>query len=107
MSEKPTSAKLGFIKSKDGKTYRLYSNIAIHYKTIANTLGIDYNKITLIERGSEDYADRVQRVFQEWFQNANQLPNGYELSWTGLRKILEDSDLANVAQDFFEVLQNC
>ncbi len=101
----PTSNQLSFLKTKNG-TYRLYENIAIHYKKIAGTLGIDANKITLIEHGSSDDVSRVSQVFQEWFENADQLPNRqyYPLTWEGLREILKDSDLANVAERFFEVL---
>ena len=102
----PKANELSFIKTKDGRRYRLSSKIAGSYKTIANVLGLEQAKIDIIDHSTE-YSDRVGKVLQEWLQNANQLPNDYPLTWDGLRQILIDSELANVATEFFEVLKDC
>lgn len=101
----PESHDLKFVKGK--KNFRLTARIAGDYRTIAATLGVDDATLTTIEKTNE-FPSRIDKVFNVWLQNANQLPqaDSYPLTWDGLRELLKDSDLANVADEYFEVLED-
>lgn len=105
----PCDTDLRFIKAERGekRTYRLCEKVAAHYKEISDTLGLTLPQRNNIEHNTTVYGERVERVFQEWLQNANQLPNKYPLSWDGLRQILFDSNLGQIATEFFNVLKDC
>lgn len=79
--------------------------IAEEWRTIANVLGLEEFKIRSIKKENDTDYDRVSDVFNVWFKNAAGLPNGFPLSWDGLRDILDDSDLSTVADMYFEALK--
>ena len=65
------------------------------WNKIAECLGLNIRR-----EGHDDY-ERVTEVFHEWLDNANQLPNHkkYPLKWSGLIRLLEDSELGQLAKD--------
>ena len=108
----PQAQDLAFIKDKDGNKFRLFQEIAIHWKRIARILELTPSHITRIQhiqRSGYDYSDCVEEVFQVWFCNASVLPKSeeYPLSWYGLAQLLNTAGLSPVAKEYFKVLDNC
>ena len=84
-----SAAKLTIYKAAKGK-----------WNKIAQCLGLS------IRQDSHDDYEQVTKVFQEWLDNANQLPNKkkYPKKWSGLIRLLEDSELGQLAEDLRCVL---
>ena len=73
---------------------------------IAEYLGLNPNKVKSIRRDCHDDHERVTEVFFEWLNNANQLPNSrkYPKKWSGLIRLLKDSELGELAEDLWSAL---
>lgn len=86
--------------SRSGKV-RVYNSAAAKWELIAERLGLEPGAITSIHRNSYDDHSRVTNVFRHWFDNANSLPNRkkYPKKWSGLIKLLIDSELGELADD--------
>ena len=81
--------------------------VGIHWNKIAATLGIKKPRVDAIRKFEND-TNRADGVFQEWCQNASGLPRHtmYPLSWNGLKEILDDSEVAEIGKQFFEILED-
>ena len=80
---------------------KVYNGVRAKWKTIAGLLGLEYNDIQGIDRRSADDNECVEKVFDIWLKNANSLPNKkrYPKKWSGLIRLLRDSDLGELAED--------
>ena len=76
------------------------------WKIIAGLLGLEYNVIQDINRRSTNDHECVEKVFDRWLKNANSLPNKkkYPKKWTGLIRLLRDSELGELAEDLKKAL---
>lgn len=76
------------------------------WKNIAQCLGLEPSEIQHIERDKHDNHDRVVEVFLKWLENANQLPRHtkYPKKWSGLIRLLKDSELGQLAEDLQSAL---
>ena len=83
------------------------SKVAVHWKKIGKVLGVDVAYIAAQHK--DDIDEQVQQVFTKWLENASELPNAeyYPLSWDGLKELLIDSELTEVAKNFFAFLDTC
>ena len=68
---------------------------------MAETLGLEPGEIESIRRNYFSDDERVTDVFRHWFDNANNLPNKkiYPKKWSGLIKLLSDSDLGQLSEE--------
>ena len=104
----PVMDDLRLIRNKEDNKFQLLSEVAVHWKRIAEVLGLD--DVELITTQHKDNVDeQVRQVFRRWLENASELPwsEHYPLSWRGLNELLIDSDLAEIAKHFFEFLDTC
>ena len=96
------------LKNNKGKIYELVIKISQHWETIAERLELDPATVTQIKDifPPNDYKERMRRVFQIWCENADGLPKkDYPKTWKGLRKLLDDSNIKNEADEYFEYLR--
>ena len=87
----------------------MYNSAAAKWKLIAERLGLESGVITSIHRNYYDDYARVTEVFRHWFDNANSLPNKkkYPKKWSGLIKLLVDSELGELAENLQTALCYC
>ena len=81
---------------------RVYLSSAQHWKSIANKLGIDRERIIDIQRQGVGYSEieyRIVEVFGIWLSNAVNLPyaHKYPKTWKGLITLLNDSNCGELA----------
>lgn len=91
----------------DVKGVKIYNKAAAHWKLVAERLGFDPEQIKVIQRSNfMDDHDCVTAVFREWFANAVKLPNHkkYPKKWSGLVRLLDDSDMGELAKDLQRAL---
>ena len=95
--------------SGGGGKVRVYNSAAAKWKLIAERLGLEPGVITSIHRNNYDDHARVTDVFRHWFDNANSLPNKkkYPRKWSGLIKLLTDSELGELAIELQTALCYC
>ena len=81
----------------------VYDTAEEKWDIIAERLGLDSGKF---KQSHPNNHERVRKVFREWFDNANQLPNSdkYPLKWSGLIRLLKDSGLGQLAEDLRRAL---
>ena len=86
-SDSDTVVKVTVYKTAEGK-----------WDKIAELL--DLNPDSILQDRHDNHG-RVTKVFREWLENANQLPNNkkYPLKWSGLIRLLRDSELGQLAED--------
>ena len=98
---------LSFVKNREGKKFHLLSQLAVHWKKIGEVLGLDVGRIAAQHK--DDIDQQVRQVFTKWLENASELPyaEDYPLSWHGLRELLNDSELAEIAKNYFAFLDTC
>ena len=79
---------------------RIYEESAPKWNTIAASLGLNDAKINNIQSDHHSNVDRVRAVYREWLDNTVGLPSAdkYPLSWSGLIRLLGDSQLQNFAK---------
>ena len=96
-------------ESGTNRELKIYNKIAHKWNRIATRLGFEPGKIDSIRRNYpfSDY-ERVIVVFQEWFENAIDLPNAhrYPKSWQGLIILLKDAELGEVAAELHTALSS-
>ena len=97
------------VGSSGGNKVRVYDSAAAKWKLIAGNLGLEPGAITSIHHNNFDDRGRVTAVFRHWFDNANSLPNRkkYPRKWSGLIKLLTDSQLAELAKKLETALHHC
>ena len=90
------------------KQLKLYSRVSHKWNLIATRLGFIPGNIDSLRRNCHDDHERVTIVFQQWFDDAKNLPNArkYPLSWQGLINILEDAELGEVATKLYAALSS-
>ena len=73
----------------------------MHYKDIADVLQLDDGA-----RATIRHEDGIDEVFKHWDKNAAGLPGHehYPHTWQGLWNVLRDSNLEEIAQQFFDFL---
>ena len=98
-AKKPTLALLTFING-----FKLVERAAPKWEIVASNLRLDnIGNIKSDKHSSE--TDKVEQVFTEWLNNAPQLNGGkYPKTWKGLEDLLNDSELAQVREEFFNAL---
>ena len=74
---------------------RIYDSAKPKWDRIARSLGFEEGHIESIGDDCRNNYARVCKVFQEWSENAGNLPNNkkYPMTWDGLIALLSDSDL--------------
>ena len=84
----------------------IYDTAESKWDKIAEHLGLNPSRIKSIRQDHHDNHGRMTDVFTEWFENANQLPNHskYPKKWSGLIRLLKDSDLGELAEDLRSAL---
>ena len=85
--------------------FRLLDRIESHWRAVGEALGVDCIKL---ERGKSDDSERITAVFSNWIENACELPRSkdYPLTWQGLRTLLYDTEVAEIANQYFEFLDS-
>lgn len=85
---------------------KIYERAESKWERIAERLGLNPHKIRSIQQDRHDDHQRVTAVFMEWLENANQLSNHkkYPKKWSGLVKLLKDSELGQLAEDLMSAL---
>ena len=83
------------------KNVRVYNRAAWKWNNVATNLGLEPGEIQSIHRNHFSDDDRVTDVFRHWFDNANNLPNKnkYPKKWSGLIRLLNDSDLGQLSEE--------
>lgn len=86
---------------------RVFSKVAHKWSLMASTLGFSPGEIDSIRRShpNSDY-DCVTTMLGQWFDDAVSLPYAqiYPKSWQGLIKLMEDSQVGEVAKELNTVL---
>ena len=103
----PLMSDLTFIKNPKGEKFKLLSQVAVHWRQIGEVLGLDVGHIAAQHK--DDIDGQVRQVFTKWLENASELPNNeyYPLSWYGLNELLMDSELTEIAKNYFIFLDSC
>ena len=95
-------SRLEWIDSATGekKSVRVYNRAAWRWRNVAESLGLEPGEIESIRRNHFSDDERVTGVFRHWFDNANILPNKklYPKKWSGLIRLLNDSDLGQLSE---------
>lgn len=105
----PDIEHLHFIKNRmTGASFRLMERIATKWKTIGFVLAMEYDQLQSLEEEKQTNYERLTAVFAKWCVNASQMPNGhhYPHSWEGLRAILGDAELKEIATQYFDFLSS-
>ena len=89
------------------KCTKVYEKAASKWNRVAECLGMEHGEINSIRKNnpfSDD--DRVGAVFREWFDNANNLANckRYPKKWSGLIRLLRDSELGELSEEVSKAL---
>ena len=96
-------SRLEWIDSANGerKYVRVYNTAAWKWSNVATTLGLEPGEIQSIRQNYFSDEQRVSDVFRHWFDNANNLPNKkrYPKKWSGLIRLLSDSDLGQLSEE--------
>ncbi len=87
----------------NGEKFKLLLLISAKYKDVENILKLKQYQKDKIEK--VDYEDRITKVFKHWDENAAGLAGGYPHTWQGLWDILDDSDLTEKGEQFFDFLE--
>ncbi len=90
---------LAFMKL-NGEKFSLLSQISAKYKEVEGILKLEQYQKDTIEQFA--YGDRITKVFQHWDENA---AGGYPHTWQGLWDILDNSDLTEKGEQFFDFLE--
>ena len=87
--------------SGDKKNVRVYNGAAWRWSNVATNLGLGPGEIESIRRNHFSDDERVTDVFRHWFDNANNLPNKkiYPKKWSGLIRLLSDSELGQLSEE--------
>ena len=97
--KEPTLALLTFING-----FKLIERAAPKWEIIAANLCLDNIGNIRSDKCSSE-TDKSNQVFTEWLNNASQLNGGkYPKTWKGLEDLLNDSELAQVREEFFNAL---
>jgi len=95
-----------FLRYEDeGETHtiRILEEVCNHWTGIGALIGLGNGRIEAIEKKSlKDPKECCKEVFKDWLQQAEK-KNGYSHSWSGLLKLLDDSDLISLKKR----LQKC
>ena len=84
------------------KDIRVYKKAAAKWRDVADNLGFETGEIDGIGRSHFFKNDEcVTDVFGRWLENANNLPNKnkYPKKWSGLIRLLSDSDLGQLSEE--------
>ena len=86
----------------------IYSKVAHKWRQIATRLGLELGEIESINNDYRTRYSRITAVFEQWFENAKNLPNAsmYPKSWEGLINLLEDTELGEVAEELKRTLNS-
>ena len=99
---------LEWSKSSTGesKCIRIYNKVEPKWNVVAECLGLEPGEIDGIKRNNYTDGERVTDVLHHWFDNANNLPNKgkYPKKWSGLIRLIKDSDLGQLADEIQQVL---
>ena len=87
---------------------RIYSKVAHKWRQLATRLGLELGEIKSINNDYRTRYSRITAVFEQWFENAKNLPNAsrYPRSWQGLINLLEDAELGEVAEELKRALDS-
>ena len=90
------------------ESFRLLDRVESHWKAIGEVLGLEHVKLEAIKNGKDKDSERIVAVFTIWMENACELPRSkyYPLSWQGLRTLLYDAEVAEIANQYFEFLES-
>ena len=88
------------------KCVRVYNKAAWRWNLLADNLGLEPGEIESVRRNHFTDDERVTDVFRRWFDNANNLPNKerYPKKWSGLIRLLKDSDLGELSKEVHKAL---
>ena len=80
---------------------RLMTEMAPHWKEIANLLGVGHNKVLSIEGSNlRSFENCLMHVMNLWADNGHQMPNHkqYPETWSGVRQLLLDIQQKKLAK---------
>ena len=88
------------------KCVKVMQGAAANWPKLALCLGLNPSEVETIRQNYSTDDTRVITVFGQWLSNANNLPNSkrYPKKWSGLIKLLKDSDLGQLAEDVKKAL---
>ena len=88
------------------KCVRVYNMAAWKWNLVADNLGLEPGEIESIRRNHFTDDERVIYVFRHWFNDANNLPSKerYPKKWSGLIRLLKDSDLGELSEEVHKAL---
>ena len=88
------------------KCIKVYNKAEVEWREVANSLGLELGEIRGIQRNNYSDDERVTDVFRHWFDNANNLPNKekYPKKWSGLIRLLKDSNLGVLSEEVEKAL---
>ena len=83
------------------KNIRVYKRAASKWRDVAESLGFEPGEVESIRRNHFSDDERVTDVFGRWLENANNLPNKnkYPKKWSGLIRLLSDSELGQLSEE--------
>ena len=87
---------------------KIYSRVAHKWRQVATRLGFEPGEIDSIEENHQRNYSRITAVLGRWFDNTEDLPNAsdYPKSWYGLRKLLKDAEVGEVAEEISNALSS-
>lgn len=82
--------------------------MAVKWKTVGYTLGLQYGEIESIANSKKTDLENVIDVFVKWLENAALLPfhENYPKSWKGLYNLLIDCEFSEIALALKEALNS-
>lgn len=104
----PEMKDLNFLKNQETtKTFSLRDKISGSWRKIGDQLGMESNTLNYIDHKNYTAADKFGKVINRWKEDASALPGkiDYPYTWEGLRTMLVDIEMEQVAVDFFEFLK--
>ena len=95
------------LEDKAAKTqFCLTDALSSAWHAIGLKLGIREDILQGIKVARDNDMQRLGAVWTMWFKKSDQIANDkvYPFSWSGLRRLLADSEKKNIANEFFEYL---
>ena len=96
-----------FFFVKNGtERFKLSETLSSRWQKIGIVLGIENNRIRDIDNEYRQTEEKYREILSIWLNEASNLPNSddYPLSWEGLKTLLEDISMCEVAKQYFSFL---
>lgn len=97
--QRPTISHLSSMKLGN-ENFELLSQISASYQVLTVLLQLEQEKIDVFKL--LDDKTRITIVLMDWIQKGS---GGYPVTWQGLWDLLDDIDLRNIGNNFFNFLE--